>query len=207
MNIVSSRQDFLPLLLPQDAIDSVVPAGLQLADAALLAFNLELHDLRGDAPLVGAAQMAGLAQWLQALPADTAAATIELRLARAETLRRMLDDADWTLPAGLAKRGRRLLAYIERCHDLIPDDVPLFGHLDDALLVELSWSQFAGEVQDYLDYRRWCGRERMRGSAEDRRNAWETDCLAEASALLHRQEVRERGYARFEPLSKPFRVC
>jgi len=75
MNIVSSRQDFLPLQLPKDATDTAVPAGLHLADAALLAFNLELHDLRGDAPLVGAAEMAGLVQWLQALPADTAAAT------------------------------------------------------------------------------------------------------------------------------------
>jgi uncharacterized membrane protein YkvA (DUF1232 family) len=206
MNIVSSRQDFLPLRLSQDATDTAAPAGLQLADAALLAFNLELHDLRGDAPLVGAAQLAGLAQWLQALPADTAAATIELRLARAESLRRMLDDADWSLPAGLAQRARRLLAYIERCDDLIPDDVPLLGHLDDALLVELSWSEFSGEVQDYLDYRRWCSHERVRGSAEDRRNAWETDCLAEAGALLHRQEVRSRGYARVELLCEPFRV-
>jgi hypothetical protein len=207
MNVVSSRQDFLPLPLPQGTTNAAAPAGLHLADAALLAFNLELHDLRDDAPQVGAAQLAGLAQWLQALPADTAAATIELRLARAESLRRMLDDADWILPASLARRGRRLLDYIERCHDLIPDDMPQFGHLDDALLVELSWSEFAGEVQDYLDYRRWCSHEHVRGTAEERRSAWETACLAEASALLHRQEVRERGYARFEPISKPFRGC
>jgi hypothetical protein len=207
MNVVSSRQDILPLRLPQGTTHAAAPAGLHLADAALLAFNVELHDLRDDAPQVGAAQLAGLAQWLQALPADTAAATIELRLARAESLRRMLDDADWALPAGLAERGRRLLAYVERCNDLIPDDLPQLGHLDDALLVELSWSEFAGEVQDYLDYRRWCSHEHVRGTAEERRSAWETACLAEASALLHRQEVRERGYARFEPISKPFRVC
>ena len=207
MNVVSSRQDILPLPLPQGTNNAAAPAGLHLADAALLAFNLELHDLRDDAPQVGAAQLAGLAQWLQSLPADTAAATIELRLARAESLRRMLDDADWILPAGLARRGRRLLAYVERCHDLIPDDMPQFGHLDDALLVELSWSEFAGEVQDYLDYRRWCSQEHVRGSAEERRNAWETACLAEASAMLHRQEVRERGYAPFQLISNSFRVC
>lgn len=206
MNV--SRHEPLPLPLPRAMAVAVAGATdrLKLADAAMLAFNAELHDVWEGAPQVDAAQVERLAQWLQALPADTAAATIELRLARAESLRRMLDDADWTLPAEVAQRGRRLLAYIERCHDLIPDDLPQLGHLDDALLVELSWSEFAGEVQDYLDYSRWCSRVHVRGSAQDRRNAWETDCLAEASALLHRQEVRARGYARFEPLSRPFRV-
>jgi uncharacterized membrane protein YkvA (DUF1232 family) len=207
MNVLPLRQEPFPLPLPQATAPAGAPSGLNLADAALLAFNVELHDVRGDAPDVDAAQIAGLARWLQALPAQTAAATIELRLARAESLRRMLDDADWALPAGLAQRGRRLLAYVERCHDLIPDDLPVLGHLDDALLVELSWSEFAGEVQDYLDYRRWSREAQARGSAEERRTAWETDCLAEANALLHRQEVRARGYARYEPISRPFRVC
>lgn len=207
MNTFNPRVEALPLPLPQAHAAGGATDGLRLADAAMLAFNFELQDLRHDAPSVDAAQVAGLARWLQALPPETAAATIELRLARAESLRRMLDDGDWSLPGDVAARGRRLVGYIQRCHDLIPDDQPQFGHLDDALLVELSWSEFAGEVQDYLDYRRWCSRETMRGNAQERRIAWEADCLAEAGAILHRQEVRERGYARPEPLSRPFRVC
>jgi uncharacterized membrane protein YkvA (DUF1232 family) len=207
MNTFNPRIESLPLPLPQANPAGGAPDGLRLADAALLAFNFELQDLRDDAPSVDAAQIAGLARWLQALPAETAAATIELRLARAESLRRMIDDRDWALPEDVAIRGRRLVAYIHRCHDLIPDDLPQLGHLDDALLVELSWSEFEGEVQDYLDYRRWCSRDPMRGNAQERRIAWEADCLAEAGAILHRQEVRERGYSRPEPLSRPFRVC
>lgn len=207
MNTFNPRSDILPLPLPQAHAAGGATAGLRLADAAMLAFNAELQDLRDDAPGVDAAQVAGLALWLQALPPQTAAATIELRLARAESLRRMLDDREWPLPAGLAARGRRLVAYVARCHDLIPDDLPQFGHVDDALLVELSWSEFAGEVQDYLDYRRWCNDASMRGNAQERRLAWEADCLAEAGAIVHRQQVRERGYARQAPLSRPFRVC
>ncbi len=207
MHTTHSRFEHLPLPLPQAGNAAVAHDGLKLADAALLAFNVELHDLRGDAPDVDAGQVADLARWLQALPPETAAATIELRLARAETLRRMLDDGDWPLPSDLSARGRRLVDYIHRCHDLIPDDQPRLGYLDDALLVELSWSGFAGEVQDYLDFRRWCGQAPFRGNAEERRIAWEADCLAEAGAIVHRQQVRERGYARPEPLSRPFRVC
>lgn len=204
------RYEPLPLPLPQARVagnGAAAPADLKLANAAMLAFNFELHDLRSDAPSVDAGQIADLAQWLQALPPDTAAATIELRLARAESLRRMLDDGDWPLPMDVAARGRRLVEYIHRCHDLIPDYQPQLGHLDDALLVELSWSEFEGEVQDYLDFRRWCGRAPMRGNAHERRLAWETDCLAEASAILHRQQVRERGYGRPGPLSGRLRVC
>lgn len=210
MNTTHLRFEPLPLPLPQAGLASmgaVAPGDLNLADAAMLAFNFELHDLRGDAPNVDAGQIANLARWLQALSPDTAAATIELRLARAESLRRMLDDGDWPLSRDVSARGRRLVDYIHRCHDLIPDDQPRLGHLDDALLVELSWSEFAGEVQDYLDFRRWSGRAPFRGTAEERRVAWEADCLAEANAILHRQHVRERGYGRPQPLSRPFRVC
>jgi uncharacterized membrane protein YkvA (DUF1232 family) len=208
MNFRQSHSEPLPLALPVAHADSRPSGvGLKLADAAMLAFNFHLHDVHRQAPSVDKVQIADLAQWLETLPAETAEATINLRLSRAESLRRMLDDPDWTLPANVAARGRKLLAYLRTLDDLIPDDVPVIGHLDDALLIELSWSEFAGDVQDYLDFCRFCSDSHARGSADERRSAWESECLAEASAMLHRQAVRERGYARQQPISRPFRVC
>jgi len=209
MNFINSWKEPLPLSLPLAHSESRRRQvdGLKLADAAMLDFNYHLHGVSGRAPSVDADQITSLALWLQALPAETAEATINVRLARAESLRRMLDDPDWSLPEDVASNGRRLLDYIRRIDDLIPDDMPLIGHLDDALLVELSWSEFAGEVQDYLDYCRFIGESHVRGTAEERRVVWESACLAEASHIIHRQQVRERGYARIEPLSRPFRVC
>lgn len=206
---LNSHPEPLPLALPaaNPTSRARAVAGLQLADAALLQFNYHLHDVHRTAPSVDAGQFADLASWLATLPAETAKATIALRLARAESLRRMLDDPDWKLPADLRERGVHLLDYLYRFDDLIPDDLPVIGHLDDALLIELSWSEFEGEVRDYEDYCRFCGENRVRGSGEERRSAWERECLAQASAMLHRQSVRERGYARQEPLSRPFRVC
>ena len=209
MNFLYSRSEPLPLPLPAANAGSRNHdiAGLKLADAALLAFNYQLHAVREAAPSVDADQFADLATWLRALAPETAQATINLRLARAESLRRMLDDPDWSLPAATRGRGRTLLAYLRVFDDLIPDDLPLIGHLDDALLIELSWSEFAGEVQDYLDYCRFCSEVRVRGTADERRSEWERECLAQASAMLHRQTVRERGYSRPLPYSRPFRVC
>jgi len=208
MNFNNPRRGSLPLSLPvayaeprRNAI-----AGLKLADAAMLAFNYQLQDVHAQAPSVDADQIMSLVRWLQALPAETAEATIELRMARAESLRLMLDDPDWPLPASVAERGRRLLGYLCRPDDLIPDSLPLIGHLDQALMVELSWSEFAGEVQDYLDYRRFCSSGSFRGSPDELRTAWETSCLVEASEIIHRQEIRNRGYSRTMPASRPFRV-
>jgi hypothetical protein len=208
MNFVPSYQEPLPLALPDAHADPRRQrfAGLKLADAAMLGFNSELHAVNEQAPPVDADQVMSLARWLQSVPPATASATIELRLARAESLRRMLDDPDWTLPAGLAERGRRLLAYIGRLDDLIPDEMPVIGHLDEALLVELSWSEFAGEVQDYLHFRNFCRDNHVRGSAGERRSAWESACLAEASQMLHKSALNERGYSRPQPLSRTFRV-
>ena len=207
MNYRQSNSEPLPLALPASHVDSRPSGtGLNLADAAMLAFNYHLHDVRQQAPSVDKVQIADLVQWLETLPSETAEATINLRLARAESLRRMLDDPDWTLSANVVARGRKLLAYLRTLDDLIPDDVPVIGHLDDALLIELSWEEFAGEVQDYLDFCRFCTECRVRGNAGERRTAWESECLAQASEYLHRQAVRERGYARQEPYSQPFRV-
>ncbi len=208
MNSIRYQNEPLPLALPSAHADSRrrQVAGLKLADAAMLDFNYHLRGVSERAPSVDADQITSLARWLQDLPAETAEATINIRLARAESLRRMLDDPDWSLSANMARSGRHLLEYIRRIDDLIPDDLPLIGHLDDALLVELSWPEFSGEVQDYLDYSRFRSESHPRGTADERRCLWESACLAEASTIIHRQQIRERGYVRIEPLSRPFRV-
>ena len=177
-----------------------------LNDDAIADFNQTLHAVNAQAPSVQADQLASLARWMHELPAEIAAATISERLARVEALRKLLQDADWSVRPEFAERARRLLGYLQRLDDLIPDDVPVIGHLDDALLVELSWQEFAGEVQDFLDYCRFRDETKPRGNASERRTAWETQCLLEASALLHRREVQERGYARPAPIDRPFRV-
>lgn len=204
-----SISDALPLSLPvaHPQPRRVQIAGVAINDDAIDQFNGQLHALFADAPTVNLDQVASLVRWLQTLPTETAVATINLRMARADTLRRILHDPNWQVDAAFAARTRQLLDYVSRFDDLIPDDLPLIGHLDDALMVELSWTQFAGEVQDYRDFCRFRRDNPLRGSADEQRAAWESDCLAQANALLHRQEVRERGYSRPAPMQAVFRVC
>ncbi len=209
MKTVYSIPEALPLTLPVGNNHSrrQQVAGLRLEDAALLAFNGQLQSLGAKAPSIDADQLASLARWLQDLPEEKAEATIDLRMQRAASLARMLDDPDWRLPEEIASHGRRLVEALRGSENLIPDATPLFGHLDEALMVELCWAQFEGEVGDYLDFRRFRARNAFRGTSEELRAAWESACVAAASEMVRRSQVRERGYARPARMEQPFRVC
>jgi hypothetical protein len=209
MKTVYSIPEALPLELPVGKIDARRQrvAGLRLEDAALLAYNAQLQAVSAQAPAVDADQVASLARWLQDLSAEKAEATIGLRLARADALARMLDDDDWQVPEATAERGRQLIAALRGSENLIPNATPKVGYLDEALMVELCWAEFEAEVGDYLDFRRFRAEAHFRGTREELRTAWEAACVAAASEMLHRQQVRERGYSRPSRLEQPFRVC
>lgn len=203
------HDDPLALTLPPEAgaARRRLVGAIELDGRALDGFNALLSHLDPEAPSVSADQLVTLARWLQEQPGDRAEAILCERLERAGQLRRMLDDGDWTVDAQTGERARRLLDYLQLVDDLIPDDQPLLGHLDDALLVELSWRTFRGAAVDYGDYCRFRATARPGGDAGDRVLAWENDCLAQAALLLQRRQVRASRYAHGGDFPERFRVC
>lgn len=177
-----------------------------LDDPALDGFNALLAQLDPHAPHVSADQLVTMARWLQSQPEDRAEAILGERLARADQLRRMLEDGDWSVDDPTRQRARRLLDYLQLVDDLIPDDQPLVGQLDDALLVELSWHTFRGTAIDYGDYCRFRADRRPGGTAGERVLAWENDCLAHVALLVQRRQVRAHRYAQGGDLPERFRV-
>jgi len=75
------------------------------------------------------------------------------RLAKLQGLHAMLTDADWQL--GDAERSQVLaaLAYVCDPEDIIPDDIPGIGLLDDAVMIELVFRELRHEIDAYEDYR------------------------------------------------------
>ena len=191
------QDDHNALPLPPETMESrrCQIGTIALGDAAVRRFNQLLSQIAPDAPHISADQLVTLARWLKAQPEPQALALLSERLGRADHLRRMLDDGDWGVCDDTRERIGLLTSYLQQVDDLIPDDQPLVGHLDDALLVELAWPSFEGESRDYADFCRFRTAERPRGSAAERRLAWENACLAEAALLQRRRDVRARPYA------------
>ncbi len=64
----------------------------------------------------------------------------------------IVDDKDFNLPRGPAGRIVAALAYFAHPEDLIPDDIPGVGFLDDAIMVRLVEQEFEPELWGYKKF-------------------------------------------------------
>jgi uncharacterized membrane protein YkvA (DUF1232 family) len=165
-------------------------AGRSVRVEALVHFNALLRTIHAAAPRVESDALISLARRMQAEPVEQAVDVVGERIARVHVLRRMLRDADWQAAPDLRVRARLLLAYVDKHEDLIPDGVNLYGYLDDALMVELSWPRFQAEVEDYQDFCAF----RATHAGPGVLAAWREQRDEQLLWQQHRQQVRERSY-------------
>lgn len=115
---------------------------------------------------------------------------IARRLQRLETLINMVHDELWALPASEKKRVLSALAYFSDPMDLIPDEIPGLGYLDDAIMVEIVLRELKHEIEAYEDFCRYRDLEGKRrgASAQDlSRASW----VIERRKHLHKR-MRDR---------------
>lgn len=74
------------------------------------------------------------------------------RLAKLKAMVQMVQDADWALPTREKNHVMAALAYFCDPDDLIPDDVPALGFLDDAIMVELVLGELKHENEAYAEF-------------------------------------------------------
>jgi uncharacterized membrane protein YkvA (DUF1232 family) len=127
-----------------------------LDPARVDAFNQVLLRLCPRARPLAAGQIAAAARRLLFTDArERGEASIARRLARIEELEQMRADLGFALDDDSGRRIRELVAYVEQGDDLIPDDTPVVGQLDDAILVDLLLRDLGPELADYADYCAW----------------------------------------------------
>ena len=168
--------------------------GFVVRGEAIAQFDALLHEINPDAVRVDPARLQHLMQWLLALPADAAHDVLDGRLERIVQLRAMLDDPDWDTSEAMRLRLVKLLEYVDREDDLIADQEPMIGLLDDVLLLELAWPACATEAEEYRDFCRYRDDRHPTGSGSEQRAAWVRDRLAEIALWRHRLEVRDGRY-------------
>ena len=110
---------------------------------------------------------------------------VESRIQCLDSLTRMLEDAEWGLAGAHRARVLQALAYFADPADLIPDQIPGLGYLDDAIMVELVVQDLRPELDAYDSFCRF----------RDEQRAAKTP----ADVLQKKLETRRRAmYARME---------
>lgn len=74
------------------------------------------------------------------------------RLPEIEMFMQMLTDDDWQLPDGDRERLLAMFIYFADPEDILPDDVPVIGYLDDVIVVELIMQDLHHVREAYEDF-------------------------------------------------------
>lgn len=84
------------------------------------------------------------------------------RLKHLETMIAMVEDVGFGLPEENRANVLAALAYFSSAEDLVPDDIPVLGFVDDAIVIELCVRELQPEIEAYNDFHRWRDNEATR---------------------------------------------
>jgi uncharacterized membrane protein YkvA (DUF1232 family) len=132
---------------------------------------------------------------------------IAQRLAKLDSLIRMVHDKGWALSEEDKQRVLTALAYFADPKDVIPDSVPVVGYLDDAIMIELCVRELKHELEayeDFLNYVKAESAERGVDPATLDREDWLEDRRRELHERMQRRRERDR-YASSSASSGMFR--
>ena len=168
----------------------------ELGEDDLKHFRLIMQQARRTAARIAPEDIVAAAEELLADIGSTAApAFVAERLHKLRLLIDMLSDLDWRLPQRESDRVLSALAYFAEPDDLIPDDIPGLGFLDDAIMIELICRELKHEIeayQDFCDFRRRIRHDSGRSSRVSRED-WLENRRGELQSRMRRRKRKERS--------------
>lgn len=77
------------------------------------------------------------------------------RIPKLESLIQMLADDEWQLPDADRERLLATFVYFADPEDILPDDIPVIGYLDDVIMIELTVQEMQHVSEAYQDFCRF----------------------------------------------------
>ena len=125
-------------------------------------------------------------------------------MSQLETLIAMLVDEGWGLIEDDRERVLAALSYFDEPEDLIPDDVPGLGFLDDAIMIEIVCKELEHEVRAYREFVVFRATEANR-RGDDAPAMQKSDWLEKRRQQLHsRMRRRRKGHSDGNKSKSPF---
>jgi uncharacterized membrane protein YkvA (DUF1232 family) len=165
---------------------------LEISDQELEHFSSVLASARQRAARRAPGELAAAARAAVArLEAGTPSPFVSKRLQKVNALVGMVEDPEWQLPEPERRRVLDGLSYVAEVHDLVPDDVPVLGLVDDAIMLELVLNELKHELEGYEDFDEYRRHQRARPGAAGQAAVSREDWLESKRRALH-ERIRER---------------
>lgn len=126
------------------------------------------------------------------------------RLESLDTMIQLVNDEGYGLPDEDRQRVLSCLAYFADPHDIIPDNVPVIGFLDDAIMIELCVRELRPDIDAYSDFVLYRQREAERrgvdpASLRTERVDWLETRRLEAHESMRRRRRSGGGSGGWQP--------
>jgi uncharacterized membrane protein YkvA (DUF1232 family) len=163
---------------------------IELSDRDLRHFRRELQRTRQAVSIADDDEiLAAAAESLQRMRSSDVPDFVTARLVQLQTLLDMLSDPDWTLDEAERSPVLATLAYICDPEDVIPDQIPGLGLLDDAVMIELVFRELRHELDAYEDFRSFRD-DLLKGKARNRSTEQSTRLERKRRGLMQRMARR-----------------
>ena len=136
---------------------------IDLEDQDLRYFRNAMKQAREAAQLAGEDEIINrAAAMVEDVIASKPPSFVLQRIDSLQALVAMLRDEEWSLAAQERRNVVTALAYFADPQDMIPDEIPVLGYIDDAIMIELVVVELKHEIDAFEDFCKYRSDERAR---------------------------------------------
>ena len=117
---------------------------------------------------------------------------VKARMGSLASLIASVQDEEWQMPEDEKKEILMSLIYFSEPHDLVPDDIPVLGYLDDAIMIELVIQDMSLDLNSYKQFCSFRATEEARrgDAAKVDRESWLAGTRSEIRSSMRSRKAK-----------------